>query len=67
MASFIIRGGTAAMPVRRMTSSAKEEKTLDQPLGNLVEVSDLHFAYGKREVLKGINLTIPRGKIVAIL
>ncbi len=34
---------------------------------NLVEVSDLHFAYGKREVLKGINLTIPRGKIVAIL
>lgn len=34
---------------------------------NLVEVSDLHFAYGKREVLKGISLTIPRGKIVAIL
>ena len=34
---------------------------------NLLEVSDLHFAYGKREVLKGINLTIPRGKIVAIL
>ncbi|MCR4304642.1 MAG: ABC transporter ATP-binding protein [Gallionella sp.] len=34
---------------------------------NLVEVSDLHFAYGKREVLKGINLTIPRGKVVAIL
>ncbi|MCR4297797.1 MAG: ABC transporter ATP-binding protein [Gallionella sp.] len=50
-----------------MTSSAKEEKTLDQPLGNLVEVSDLHFAYNKREVLKGINLTIPRGKVVAIL
>ncbi len=34
---------------------------------NIVEVNDLHFAYGKREVLKGINLTIPRGKIVAIL
>lgn len=34
---------------------------------NLVEVSDLHFAYGTREVLRGINLTIPRGKIVAIL
>ena len=33
----------------------------------LLEVSDLHFAYGKREVLKGINLVIPRGKIVAIL
>lgn len=34
---------------------------------NLVEVSDLHFAYGDRKVLKGINLTIPRGKVVAIL
>lgn len=34
---------------------------------NLVEVSNLHFAYGKKKVLKGINLTIPRGKVVAIL
>lgn len=34
---------------------------------NLVEVSNLHFSYGNRRVLKGINLTIPRGKIVAIL
>jgi len=40
---------------------------LDQTSKNLVEISDLHFAYGKREVLKGINLSIPRGKIVAIL
>lgn len=34
---------------------------------NLVEVSDLHFAYGERRVLDGINLNIPRGKVVAIL
>ncbi|MFA6311791.1 MAG: ABC transporter ATP-binding protein [Sterolibacterium sp.] len=34
---------------------------------NLVEISDLHFAYGDRLVLKGINLTIQRGKVVAIL
>ncbi len=40
---------------------------MDQSSENLVEVSDLHFAYGQRQVLKGINLTIPRGKIVAIL
>lgn len=40
---------------------------MDNTAENLVEVSDLHFAYGSREVLKGINLTIPRGKIVAIL
>lgn len=40
---------------------------MDQSSENLVEVSDLHFAYGQRQILKGINLTIPRGKIVAIL
>ena len=34
---------------------------------NLVEVSDLHFSYGARKILKGINLSIPRGKVVAIL
>lgn len=33
----------------------------------LVEIRDLHFAYGGKPVLKGVNLTIPRGKVVAIL
>jgi phospholipid/cholesterol/gamma-HCH transport system ATP-binding protein len=34
---------------------------------NLVEVRGLRFAYGKRQVLRGIDLDIPRGKVVAIL
>jgi phospholipid/cholesterol/gamma-HCH transport system ATP-binding protein len=34
---------------------------------NLIEVRDLHFSYGTRQILKGINLSIPRGKVVAIL
>ncbi|HXU92732.1 MAG TPA: ABC transporter ATP-binding protein [Gallionella sp.] len=34
---------------------------------NLIEVNDLHFSYGPHQVLKGINLTIPRGKIVGIM
>jgi phospholipid/cholesterol/gamma-HCH transport system ATP-binding protein len=34
---------------------------------NLVEIRGLRFAYGKRQVLKGIDLDIPRGKAVAIL
>jgi phospholipid/cholesterol/gamma-HCH transport system ATP-binding protein len=37
------------------------------PQPPLVEIRDLHFAYGERQVLKGINLDIPRGKLVAIL
>ena len=40
---------------------------MEQSPENLVEISDLHFSYGRRKILKGINLTIPRGKIVAIL
>ena len=33
----------------------------------LIEISDLHFSYGDRAILKGINLNVPRGKVVAIL
>ncbi len=36
-------------------------------MNNLIEVNDLHFSYGPRKVLNGINLTIPRGKIVGIM
>src|SRR3990172_630888 len=34
---------------------------------NVVEVVDIKFGYANREVLKGISLKIPRGKVVAIL
>ncbi|NWG86446.1 MAG: ABC transporter ATP-binding protein [Hydrogenophilaceae bacterium] len=33
----------------------------------LIEIKDLHFAYGHHHVLKGINLAIHRGQIVAFL
>jgi len=33
----------------------------------LIEIADLKFAYGTNQVLKGINLKVPRGKVVAIL
>jgi len=34
---------------------------------HLIEIRDLHFAYGRRPVLRGIDLDIERGKVVAIL
>lgn len=40
---------------------------MNQISENLVEIRDLHFSHGTREVLKGINLDVHRGKIVAIL
>jgi len=34
---------------------------------NLVEIEGLKFAYGDNQVLKGIDLGVPRGKVTAIL
>ncbi len=35
--------------------------------GNLIEIEDLHFAFGDNQVFKGLNLVVPRGKVVGIL
>ncbi len=34
---------------------------------NLVEIRDLHFAYGDLQILRGLTLSIPRGQVVGIL
>jgi phospholipid/cholesterol/gamma-HCH transport system ATP-binding protein len=34
---------------------------------NVVEVHDLRFSYGDLEIFRGLTLSIPRGKVVAIL
>ena len=34
---------------------------------NVVEIDDLHFAYGANTVFRGLSLKVPRGKVVAIL
>ncbi|MFN8015891.1 MAG: ATP-binding cassette domain-containing protein [Acidimicrobiia bacterium] len=34
---------------------------------NSIEIKDLHKSYGDKEVLKGINFSVGKGKIVAIL
>jgi len=34
---------------------------------NLIEIRDVNFAYGKRPILTGINMSIPRGKVVALM
>ena len=33
----------------------------------LVELRDVHFGYGERPVLRGVSLTVPRGKVTAIM
>jgi len=33
----------------------------------LVEIRDVNFAYGKRPILKGMNLTFPKNKVIAVM
>jgi len=53
----------SAVQLKQMNPAVPENPVSE----NLVEVSDLHFAFENNQVLKGINLAIPRGKVVAIL
>ena len=41
--------------------------TLPPAASDLVTLRDVKFAYGTRPVLRDINLTVPRGKVVAIM
>ena len=34
---------------------------------SLIEIKDVNFAYAERAILTGINMTIPRGKVVALM
>lgn len=43
---------------------ADPESSADAPL---VELRNVHFAYGPRPILRGVSLRIPRGKVVAIM
>jgi phospholipid/cholesterol/gamma-HCH transport system ATP-binding protein len=36
-------------------------------VSNLVEIRDLHFAYGARPILKGLRMDFPRGKVIAVM
>lgn len=37
------------------------------PSSALVEIRDVNFAYDSRPILKGINMTFPKGKLVAVM
>jgi phospholipid/cholesterol/gamma-HCH transport system ATP-binding protein len=34
---------------------------------NLVEIRNLHFGYGERSILSGLQMDFPRGKVVAVM
>jgi phospholipid/cholesterol/gamma-HCH transport system ATP-binding protein len=42
-------------------------KNMSFTVTNLVEIRDLHFNYGPRPILTGLNMDFPRGKVVAVM
>lgn len=40
---------------------------MNSAVPNLVEIRDLHFAYGERSILSNLNMDFPRGKVVAVM
>ena len=52
----------------RFMDSSNANASAPDPGGEaLVEISDLHFAYGDKPVFRGLSLKVPRGKVVGIL
>ncbi|MFP6834920.1 MAG: ATP-binding cassette domain-containing protein, partial [Pseudomonadales bacterium] len=40
---------------------------MDSSADNLIEIRDLYYVLGERVIFDGINMTIPRGQITAIM
>ncbi len=38
----------------------------ENPSANLVELHDVHYSRGDRQVFNGLNMQIPRGKVTAV-
>jgi phospholipid/cholesterol/gamma-HCH transport system ATP-binding protein len=50
-----------------MSSTAQAADPRPVPSDNLVEVEDVHYSVGGRKIFSGLSLTIPRGRITAIM
>jgi phospholipid/cholesterol/gamma-HCH transport system ATP-binding protein len=40
---------------------------MNSAVPNLVEIRNLHFAYGDRSILSNLNMDFPRGKVIAVM
>lgn len=68
-----VQKGSAAL-ARMEEVMAAESTVVEKPeakpvvdFSDAIEFRDLHFAYGERKILDGINLTIRRGQTVALV
>jgi phospholipid/cholesterol/gamma-HCH transport system ATP-binding protein len=45
----------------------RDSSKINITVSNLVEIRDLHFAYGTRPILQNLRMDFPRGKLVAVM
>jgi phospholipid/cholesterol/gamma-HCH transport system ATP-binding protein len=58
----------AALLNFRVLKISEGAPTLASETDNLlVSLTDVRFSYGEREILRGVDLAVPRGKVVAIM
>jgi len=51
-----------------MSSAAAEHTAASEPAADsIVEIRDVYYSVGNREIFSGLNLSIPRGRITAIM
>ena len=53
--------------LRQLFSSMQTTSSNLQTSDTLVELRDVRFGYGERVILDGISLTVPRGKVTALM
>jgi phospholipid/cholesterol/gamma-HCH transport system ATP-binding protein len=53
--------------LRQLFSSMQTTSSKLQKSDTLVELRDVRFGYGERVILDGISLTVPRGKVTALM
>jgi phospholipid/cholesterol/gamma-HCH transport system ATP-binding protein len=49
------------------SAAARPESAMRAGTDTLVEIRDLHYSVGRRTIFSGLNLSIPRGRITAIM
>jgi len=50
-----------------VSSPAGAARATGEPTTTMLELRDVHAAYGRLEVLHGVDLSVPRGSVVALL
>ncbi len=72
-AGYNIPKGLASMErVDKILKAENKIKEIENPvplhgLNDKIEFKDIHFSYGTREVLKGVDLTVPKGQTIALV